>query len=78
MNHFKRIAAFALGLGSGIAASYLSKPERRNKLRNQIFDFPSKEEKLENANPKNEASSKNDEIKTNKKERKNHEEMATA
>ena len=37
MNRFKRIAAFALGLGSGLAAGYLTRPRRRNKLRQQII-----------------------------------------
>lgn len=37
MNRFKRIAAFALGLGSGLAAGYLTRPKRRNKLRQQII-----------------------------------------
>ena len=46
MNNFKRIAAFAIGLGSGIAAGYLSRPRLRNKLRNQIVGFPTIEEEL--------------------------------
>jgi hypothetical protein len=37
MNKFKRIAAFALGLGSGLAAGYLTRPRHRNKLRPQII-----------------------------------------
>ena len=44
-NRFKRIAAFALGLGGGIAAGYLSRPSMRNKLREQIItDDPKKKD----------------------------------
>lgn len=78
MSNFKRIAAFALGLGGGIAAGYLSRPERRNKLRDQIVGFPSKDEEVEKAKAKKKAPSKIEQRKPRKQEPEHQEEMATA